>query len=490
MSRSVARILFVAVPLALCAHGPQMREQVFAAPGVGARWRVTVTRQGLWERTVIDGRGVSTTATASWGTNPPVVAATLGPGCMVGYIGTGTVTVTADWVDTMGHPAPNPPALVSLLFTSNSRWDCPSSLTLSEHEAQDGWPEDREVLTDTKGIRAGQSYGRHLITYDASTGHVRRTITVRCGAKAHSQSSSGVLHATIDVSACVDSRTAWITSSVDPTYHRELNAEGKPVRVANRQDPAGAASYGDQRESLAPFLLNPTVTYIAHMAGGRTADSSYHWYDSTTQRSGGASSRSSPLPAPLVSGYGSLARAGGTQTHVHLRVIDAAAPGVQCTANYWLRYHFPFENWLRTSALMRPRRIDRYITDWQTRAMECDNPADAPRTFILDHDVEVSGRMSGSIRHSLGREADSRSLSRYESINIGETRTATLRRGLKITVPPHQRIEVWAAMITEDRTGTASVWDGHGYVRDTTWQGTWASGRLAVGARCVPAQRH
>lgn len=449
---------------------------------MGASWRVTVTRQGQWELDATNALGATTTTITPWSMSPPTVASTVLPGCTVGYIGTGTLTVTADWVDMMGLPAPNPPAKVGVLLTCTSQWACVSSLMLFEHEAQDGWPEDPEVLSTAGGTEVGQSYGKHLVTFDGATGHVQRTIAMACRAKAHAQETSGVVSATIDLSVVVDTRTACITASIDPTYHRELNAQGQPVRVANRQDPSSTASFGDRLRAELAAGPSVTVTYMAGLAGGWAPNSAYHWYDSATdQVSQGTFTLPTPAPAPMISSYGWLN--GSATAHVHLRITDSATPDVQCTANYWLRFHQPHEDWVRTTTVAKPRSIVQYPSDWPVCALICDNPTGATLRFHSDHDATVSSTMAGSFATSIGLTLDSLSLSSNESISVGETRSDTLLTGYGVDGAPYQRIEVWVGMMTEDRTGTASIWDEHGYLQDTTWQGTWVSGHLTLGTR-------
>lgn len=473
--------------------GPTDGQWLLLPPGFGAHWQITTTQQGTWVSTYIDSSGTTTSTTTQW-PGPPMMATSLMPNNQASLEATGTYTISADWVDQSGLPAPNPPSRLNLLFTSSASWGMSvgdrSASEMIDHAAGDGWYEDAEMVTETGGGWSGASGGRHLITFDGSSGHVQRVVPIHAFVKAHVTSTNGMINASCGVSAVTDPRGASILCSLDPTYRRIVNGQGQPVRAVNVADPSNGAMYGDTLDVWSTPAGQITATFYATIAGNWGSNSYYHWYDSYRDLAqSGTFALPSPLPDPLHVTYATFPFE-GPNDHVHLRVQDSSDPALQCTANYWLRFHGVCEDWTTTQRTSLPRSIRDFAGDWPYILYQYDNYTGAIVDKALSTSVTVTDSMSGTVGGELSLEVQVAKLSANESISVGASESYTVIAGTTLHFPPWEKVEIRAAMSAEDRVGTCSVWKTDGYKGDFAWAGRWVGTTAVTGARVLIEYPH
>ncbi len=131
-------------------------------------------------------------------------------------------------------------------------------------------------------------------------------------------------------------RAVTITSSIDPTYRKDPSL-GK---VENTPASDGTITADSAKEWPVPFptMGLPRILFYANPTGSWDPNSSYHWYSAAidTSDAGNFMPPTFPVGYPIVvSG----------QEHINLHCIDASDGG-SATANYYVNWHDPIENWI------------------------------------------------------------------------------------------------------------------------------------------------
>lgn len=175
-----------------------------------------------------------------------------------------------------------------------------------------------------------------------------------------------------EVSAGVrqDSRAVTITSSIDPTYHKDP-ATSQPVQ--NQPDSDGtinadSVQLGD--------VSGAAITYFGNPVGYWAANSSYHWYSALTDYSGsGTFTLHNDPPYGLDVPYGNNVNF-ANQEHINLHCIDAS-DGASGTGNYYVNWHNDFDDWItvvdtkdygpltRVTAVYHPLDDAKYSADFE-----------------------------------------------------------------------------------------------------------------------------
>ncbi len=249
-------------------------------------------------------------------------------------------------------------------------------------EWNDGW--------DASLDRRSKSSGTHLVQKDGSSG----TITFTFNVSAHGdgsltrppQTTSNQAPPTMEggggteawpVSVQEDSRGLTISSSLGQTYHMsQTNFDSNGFALpdpdtpdsdgtvhANSIKPAGTPWATSQ--DPAPFIITEGITYHANVIGTWASGSSYQWHVDQAPLGGsvpgygsaGFGSDSGTLTMPgdppydynatyeteYDFGHSIVAQVTG-QEHAYIHLTDAN-DGADATANYYIQWHDPVENW-------------------------------------------------------------------------------------------------------------------------------------------------
>ena len=163
-------------------------------------------------------------------------------------------------------------------------------------------------------------------------------------------------HASANVSATAnyDGREVTISSSLGQTYHKgsAITDNGTPQPAPDVPDPDGTGHANTLKPtSHSNFASDGTsvmISYYAHPAGSWAANSSYHWNivegDGLTNPTDGTFTMPGDPPYSEGTGYYLDSISGGPE-HVYIHLTDAA-DGANATANYYVQWHDPVENWV------------------------------------------------------------------------------------------------------------------------------------------------
>ncbi|GIV14613.1 MAG: hypothetical protein KatS3mg022_0048 [Armatimonadota bacterium] len=292
----------------------------------------------------------------------------------------------------------------------------------------------------------------------------------------------GQVYASASFAVDQDTRGAVITSTLDPTYHREVqvvNGQTQPVRVLNTPDNVGTM-YGD---TLAPICYGmdarTVVDYRVAPFGVWGGDSYYHWYSSLT----GAYDEGTWMPTPVepfsvtyvaTNLLGFPVVVPGKVDHIHLRLVDSA-DSANLTANYYMRFHEVYEDWwedgLYAQSHQYPRRsVQEYRQDWQFLCT-LQNDTSVQQSQRLTSTVTISKTETGQIEATVpsGRVATLFTLK--TGISVGTTKTVTFSQEDTVAVAPYTALEVYGAITWCARKGACSKWGAQGYIADVEWTG-------------------
>ena len=289
---------------------------------------------------------------------------------------------------------------------------------------------------------------------------------------------------------------ASVSSSIDPTYHRQAGTP--PTRVADAPD--GSGNIHANTVNLAPGSLfsNPTlnVRYAANVSGDWSPNSQYHWYSQLSGASDqGTFTLDSDPPFPFPD-YNDIRNAqyitynhddADKEDRIDLHLTDKAA-GYDTRVDYYLKFHKKYEDWAKTSSVLHPVNFvhGAMNPEW-TYVTHLQNTGSSPLVLVLGQEVDLELSMTGEIggTQSLDPEGIA-SFEFNEKITLGLKVTAKATATQTITVPPYTLYHVFAAMSYEDRGGTTSVWDTHGYVGDLPWHGRYVSPVISLSTDSIP----
>jgi len=250
--------------------------------------------------------------------------------------GTTTLSVTAKltWKPDSPADTSQPPPTVNVLETGYAG--------SSEHISSGGNASDG--LGDSMIGDMACSSGSHLQYLTVPAGQTSVTLASRSlSASWHSPPlgsyDTGSPGMSMSYTVQIDSREVSISSSIDPTYHKD-SVSNQPVQ--NQPAPDGtmnadSVQLGD--------VSNAAITYFANPVGSWAANSSYHWYSALTGYSGaGTFTLPSDPPYGLDVPYGNNVNF-ANQEHINLHCTDAG-DGASATANYYVNWHNDIDGWI------------------------------------------------------------------------------------------------------------------------------------------------
>ncbi len=262
-------------------------------------------------------------------------------------------------------------------------------------------------------------------------------------------------------------RAVTITSSIDPTYHKD------PVlgKVANA--PASDGTVTADSVNLWPSSL-PRILYNAVPTGSWDPNSSYHWYSAAM----GNSDAGTFAPPTFPEVYPPIGTS--NQEHVNLHCIDAS-DGASATANYYVNWHDPVEGWYKDPS----KTIDHPLPlvsngvvnasgDWMFMFF-IDNNTPSPSTQNLKQDITIKKTMQGTIGGQVSGPIEAAAFQANESITVGQETSKTFSVDTTFTGHAFTRTEFYEGQSWEERAGTCSLYGTNGYQNDAAWNGIYVS---------------
>lgn len=406
----------------------------------------------------------------------------------------GKVTAVWQWLDANGNPAPNPPSRVYLKVTAGAGWGLgwgplgASAPSLFAHSADNGWGAPYRWQFHPGQSATGASWGMYLIQrapviQQNGIAEIRVSATLDSQIQGHSSANQyGQVSASAGFTVDQDTRGAVITSTLDPTYHREVQVvkgQPQPLRVLNTPDNIGTM-YGD---TVAPICSGmdayTMVDYRVDPFGVWGSDSYYHWYSSLRDVYDEGTWMPTPVepfsvmyPATNLLGFPVVVP--GCVDHIHLRLVDSA-DGANLTANYYMRFHEVYEDWWEDTSYAQahqyPRRpVRAYRQDWKWICL-LENDSLMEQSQNLTRTVTDSRTETGQIEGTVPSGRVATLFAVKTGISVGITKTVTFSEEDRVTVAPYTTLEVYGAITWCARKGTCTKWGGQGYIADVEWTG-------------------
>jgi hypothetical protein len=270
-----------------------------------------------------------------------------------------------------------------------------------------------------------------------------------------------------------NNRGAFITSSIDPTYHKGHN--GLPEQ--DRRD-----KYGTMHANSVIPSTSDWITYYGNESGWWGGGSSYLIHCSSGDPPGGSDpdntasgSFSSPVnPVGLLSmTYGPSA----TAEHAYLHLTDSY-DGANATSNYYVKFNPEIENWAETSQTPGPAAPGggepgpewKYVT-------AIDNDTPVAQTTTLTKQCSVSMTETATIGGSASLDAaELASLQVNTGITNGNAVTATIGVGYQFVGAPWTYSEFYIAPAYTSFAGTCDVYGASGFIGTEDWTAVEATG--------------
>ena len=402
---------------------------------------------------------------------------------------TGTVVATLTWIATNGNmQADPPPKQVYIAQTGyaseNSPWNGLGLPPSGAGSALDGLSDP--ALAFGTGL---VSKGKHLIQRDGSSGLiVLDPVTVSAinpvSVKQPNGSWNwGVGANSVSLTVAVDTRVVTITSSLGQTYHRELDATQKPIRVAD----VAAADGTAKATTLRPAGSGLPISYFVHAYGNWTNGSRYLLHCSSGDPGGSNYGNGDQatitgqffLPADpicfLTMHYGTTA----TSEHAYAHLIDYG-DGADGTANEYVTFHTKYEDWYKdlSKTIDHPlplvsKGVVNASGDWVPMFI-IDNNSPSPLTQSLKQDITLKKTMQGTIGGQVSGPIEAATFQANESITIGSETSKTFSVDTTFTGHAFTRTQFYEGQSWEERAGTCSVWVASGYQNEAIWNGVYA----------------
>jgi hypothetical protein len=289
----------------------------------------------------------------------------------------GNMVVTFKWVGSGSAPA-----YFSAAITSSAVWAVVSDfqdgiVNVPSASATDGFA-DGMLSPAFNTYAIGQSgiskpLSPHLEKVQVQNGAAQLTLPI-VSALANGSFTPGLafpyeyaeIESEVSLNVQYDPRAVFIASDLGTTYHK--GADGSPQ--ANVPLPDGTL-FDDTLQPLDDNSGNQiTPDLMALYSGGYTGrwgvNSQYHWYSSLKQDAnsgafepgsiGSMSETYTPADFPPANNGMS-----DTREHVFLSGNDSV-DGARATANYYLTFHQPFENWITQGTVVHPLPVATSIT--------------------------------------------------------------------------------------------------------------------------------
>ncbi len=409
----------------------------------------------------------------------------------------GNMVVTFKWVGTGSAPA-----YFSAAITTSAVWAVVSdfqdgTVNVTNASADDGFadgmlsPAFNTYAVGQSGI--SRTAISHLEKVQVQNGTAQLTLPI-VSALANGSFTPGLaypyeyaeMEAEVSLNVQYDPRAVFIASDLGTTYHK--GADGSPQ--ANGPLPDGTL-YDDTLQPLDDNSGNQiTPDLMALYSGGYTGrwgvNSQYHWYSSLKQDANSGAFEPGSI-APISETYTPAdfppANNGmrDTREHVFLSGNDSV-DGARASANYYLTFHQPFENWITQGTVVHPLPVATSITfaqcqqaqlggnngmigDWHVLGPYT-NPNTIPSQLVAASTVSYSEGTgtSGTITtgYSLGLSVDeiSYEFQVNEGVSITNLNTITVTFGMpNPTFPPRS---VNYVLIGEQYNHVYGITDGYG----------------------------
>lgn len=240
----------------------------------------------------------------------------------------------------------------------------------------------------------------------------------------------------------VNPRSVTITSSIDPTYHKDPKT-GKQANVAASDGTMTADSVNLWTQSP-----GPAITYYAHPTGSWDPNSSYHWYSKVMETSDAGTFAPPPFPVQYP-GFVS------TQEHINLHCIDAN-DGASATANYYVNWHDEIEDWITI--------VDKRQDGTLVRVTPIYHPiSEGKMSLETENKITVSQKATGE--GSLG--SDKVGVKFGVELGVDFENSTKLSTEYSFIVGKANWVE--RRPFWEHREGTVDNYDTHGYAGLLNW---------------------
>jgi hypothetical protein len=346
---------------------------------------------------------------------------------------------------------------------------------------------------------SAQRSGKHLKTFNGASGVVDYSVPVSASVTAEASTPDregdyGVFHG---VSAVEDTRSIQVTSSRDPTYHREV-IDGVPTRVANVAnddniivgDSRGNAPwnlfFGDPDEQEITFLsIYNGDDWAAGLSPGmfNTYKWTYSlgdlWLFNPPTEGHWTGAWTSGIPNLRLRYFANDTGMPGQEERVTLK---AKAPdGAEAEAGYVMQFHKPYERVSTDSRVLYPRgTVVEFPDDWNY-LVSIENRSDQLSTQPIQQKHIKKGILKwsltskGSLEFSFIKEVSG-------LLEVTTEYQDEWTVPFPSNVPPWTRRRFYHGLSREVVNGKASQWDYNGFVGDVPWSYDGTSGLYEVAA--------
>jgi hypothetical protein len=410
----------------------------------------------------------------------------------------GTITVTRTWIG-----SGPPPDVCYLIETGNVSATAVAAIGGGpggddDDDGGGSTPEGLAVASDglndapTTGIGSEASQGSHVIRANSSSGTITESVTIdadanSAGQPVNCQAGGNPTGDGPGFSWDIDTRLAMITSSLEPTNHKEFNAGNQPIIVPDTRDSDGTMT---ANTCIPDVGTSNEVIFSGHALGNWSPNSSYLMHCDCDDPPGGSDSAYTvsgnfTMPDDPLCSLSDTYDA-GFPVHTYLHLTDAT-DGFQATTNYYVSFHPQYDQWQHATVFDRhPYSLTGGFNDphpdW-TYLDLISNGGSSPLSQTFTGSVTISITESGTIgSQQTLNVAGHLAFQANESINVGSTVSYTYSQSTTLTSGAHKDTQFYAAMSYENRSGgLCDTYDVHGYEGSQPWTGTWTSGSTSVG---------
>ncbi len=419
----------------------------------------------------------------------------------------GNAVVTFKWV---GNGIP--PAYFSALLTDSAScgvasFYSDSTVTASQSNANDGYGDLKKSVPPTFPL--GLEYtstAPHLMKVSVQNGIAVVTIPVVSASIVGSfipgmevPNESGEIYAQASLNIAYDTRQLSISSSVSPTWHKGPNGaavENIPASDGTlSDDTVQPLSTTDANGNITTIIPDLTAVYSGSYFGSWYQYSGYHWYSSMKTDSGSGTFNpymigtlsetytSNDFPTPSST-------PNDKTEHIFLSGIDSK-DGARATANYYLKFHQPFENYFQTGHIPHPQPSSTTVT-----YAECDQARTSNGSQLGDYKVMGPYQNTGSVAEPINppitvsyaaTEGTTGDITTGESatlnsdlitagyqqtldLNITQSQTVTITySNPNAMIPPDSDMYVYWAQQYDEYTGQSDYYNVHGYAGIAYW---------------------
>jgi hypothetical protein len=321
--------------------------------------------------------------------------------------------------------------------------------------------------------------GKHIVKVPANSG-----TEIIVGS--WSLSASGTPDVNTSFSAVIDSREVFITSNIEPNYHRSNHPSGQGQRIQNVRNPDGSMVV----DCLAPlgWLQNwfpVTITYSG-TATGWSSLSYFQWKAALGIQGGETFWSGYFYPLPLydaIAQYLTNSATPGSTEHISLTITDSTDSAVG-KALYDVRFHDKYE----------PPVGQVVVSNHPLSPDPLANTAEW--TFITESvnytSVSLTTTVSFKVTHTEGWELSLNGETAvppllaqvFTGVTVGGKMSNTISKedsySQQVTTPPNRRTMFFQASPYAAKTGYCSQWNYSGFASDVPFSGRVYSDVAAV----------